>query len=334
MERWMIRIGALGVFLTLAAWVRPLSFLGGPYRSGAANLSAALVVAVAAFLLEESVRRANPRRVAGGAAGLVGAGLVGSALVWTFSGATGPNVAARFLVYLPLLWVGWAVGSRAASAAGGDAAARPAPGRAPSGRPKAVDTSVLIDGRLPELVRTGFIEGPLLVPEFILRELHGVADSEDPALRARGRRGLEALAALREDAEVGLEVVADDPPSAPSVDEKLARVAEGRGAALLTLDYNLNRVASIRGVRVLNLNDLAHALRPALVPGETLEVHVLREGKEPGQGVAYLGDGTMVVVDEARERIGQDVRVEVTGSLQTAAGRMFFARLRDEPQIG
>jgi uncharacterized protein YacL len=329
MEHWMIRLGAMGAFLALAAWVRPLAFLGGPYRGGLPNLSAALVVAVAAFLLEEAVRRSDPRRVAGGAAGLVGAGLVGSALVWTFSGATGPNVAARILVYLPLLWVGWAVGSRAAASSARGSGTAAGSGR-DAGLVKAVDTSVLIDGRLPELARTGFLEGPLLVPEFVLRELQGVADSEDPALRARGRRGLEALATVQEEAEIAIDIVSDDPRSAREVDEKLVHVAEARGAALLTLDYNLNRVASIRGVRVLNLNDLAHALRPALIPGETLSLRILREGKEPGQGVAYLEDGTMVVVDDARNRIGQDVHAEVTGSLQTSAGRMFFARLRDD----
>jgi uncharacterized protein YacL len=208
-----------------------------------------------------------------------------------------------------------------------------APRSAAHGREALVDTSALIDGRLSDVVESGFLDFDLVVPEFVLRELQHVADAPEAMRRARGRRGLDVLAALRASRKVALRVIADDVPAEQEVDLKLVGLAVRRKAALITTDFNLNKVAGIRGLTVLNVNDLAHALRPVVLPGEAMRVAVVKEGKEPGQGVGYLDDGTMVVVDHGRAVVGQTVDVVVTSAIQTAAGKMFFAKLA-EPDGG
>ena len=200
-----------------------------------------------------------------------------------------------------------------------------APGRARA-REALVDTSALIDGRLADLAETGFLSFDLVVPQFVLRELQHVADASDPMRRARGRRGLDVLQTLRGAKGVVVRVIPDDMPHEPEVDLKLVGLAQRRGALLVTTDFNLNKVAGIRGVGVLNVNDLAHALRPVVLPGERLRVTVVKEGKEAGQGVAYLEDGTMVVVEQGRELVGRTIAVLVTSAIQTAAGKMYFAK--------
>jgi uncharacterized protein YacL len=189
-----------------------------------------------------------------------------------------------------------------------------------------VDTSALIDGRLADVAESGFLDLDLIVPEFVLRELQHVADAEDPMRRARGRRGLDVLQALRASTRLPLRVVDDDAPEERAVDLKLVALARRRGAALITTDFTLNKVAGIRDVVVLNVNDLAHALRPVVLPGETLRVTIVKDGKEPGQGVGYLADGTMIVVEQARGFSGRTLDVVVTSAIQTAAGKMFFAK--------
>jgi len=209
-------------------------------------------------------------------------------------------------------------------------ALQPAPSpSASSAREAVLDTSVLIDGRIAEVCATGFIAFDLIAPEFMLRELQHVADSAEPGRRARGRRGLDVLQALQSSERVRLAVVPDDVPEERDVDRKLIALARRRGAALVTNDFNLNKVAAISGLIVLSVNDLARALRPAMLPGESLRVTIVKEGKEPGQGVAYLDDGTMVVVDQARALQGATIDVVVTSALQTSAGKMFFAKLAE-----
>ncbi len=203
---------------------------------------------------------------------------------------------------------------------------------APQNEPKArsrealIDTSALIDGRLADVAESGFLDLDLIVPEFVLRELQHVADSEEPMRRARGRRGLDVLQRLRESKPKPLHVIDDDVPEERAVDLKLVALARRRGAALITTDFALNKVAGIRDVVVLNVNDLAHALRPVVLPGETLRVTIVKDGKEPGQGVGYLADGTMIVVEQARGFSGRTLDVVVTSAIQTAAGKMFFAK--------
>ncbi len=197
----------------------------------------------------------------------------------------------------------------------------------PRAREALVDTSALIDGRLPDVVRTGFLDWDLVVPGFVLRELQHVADAADAMRRSRGRRGLDALQALREGPRPRLTIVDEAVEEAQGVDAKLVALARHRGAALITTDFSLNRVATALGVLVLNVNDLAHALRPVVLPGEILRVTIVKDGKEPGQGVGYLQDGTMVVVEKASGLIGRTIDVVIASAIQTAAGKMFFARL-------
>jgi len=217
-----------------------------------------------------------------------------------------------------------AVGLELAVALGRDPASA-ARVRPPHGG-KLLDTSAIIDGRIADVVTTGYLEGPLLVPRFVLRELQRLADGADPLRRNRGKRGFEILKRLQDLRSV--EIVEADVAGVSDVDAKLVELARQRGAHVVTTDYNLNRVAELSGVSVLNVNDLANALKPVVLPGESLRVQVLREGKEPGQGVGFLEDGTMVVVEQGRRLLGQEVPVVVTSALQTSAGRMVFARPR------
>jgi len=198
---------------------------------------------------------------------------------------------------------------------------------------KLVDTSVIIDGRIADICESGFIEGTLLVPRFVLMELQHIADSSDVLRRAKGRRGLDILKELqREGSKVDVKITEDDPQDVRDVDSKLVRLAHKYTAKILTNDFNLNKVAQIEGVTVLNINDLANALKPAVLPDEQMEVKIIKEGKEPSQGVGYLDDGTMVVVDGGRSHMGKMVQVVVTSVLQTAAGRMIFTRYNDAAQ--
>ena len=192
--------------------------------------------------------------------------------------------------------------------------------------PKLLDTSVIIDARIGDIVPTGFIDGDLVVPNFVLEELQSIADSGDPLRRARGRRGLECVAALQQSYD--RVVISDrDFHGLSEVDAKLIKLAKEIGALIVTTDYNLNKLAQIQGVDVLNVNELANALKPVVLPGESLAVRVIREGKEEDQGVAYLDDGTMVVVEGGRRKLGQEVEVEVTSVLQNPSGKMVFTKL-------
>jgi uncharacterized protein YacL len=191
-----------------------------------------------------------------------------------------------------------------------------------------VDTSALIDGRMTDVVASGFLYGTLVVPRFVVAELQRIADSRDQARRVRGRRGLEVLSALQKDHRIAVELSDEDPSMIDAVDAKLVECARRRGAGILTNDYNLNRVAQLDEVRVLNLNQLANAVKPAFLPGDALQVKIIQQGREPGQGLAYLDDGTMIVVEGGGEMIEKEVEVTVVRVLQTVAGRMVFAQPR------
>ncbi len=194
---------------------------------------------------------------------------------------------------------------------------------------KILDTSVIIDGRIIDISRTGFIEGRLIVPRFILRELQSIADSEDTLKRNRGRRGLDTLNSLQRESQVEIYIMERDYPELKDVDSKLVEIAKDMKGTILTNDFNLNKIAELQGVSVLNINELANALKPIVLPGEEMKVHVLKEGKETGQGVGYLDDGTMVVVEGGRRYVGEDVDTLVTSVLQTPAGRMIFVKLKN-----
>lgn len=190
-----------------------------------------------------------------------------------------------------------------------------------------LDTSVIIDGRVLDICQTKFLQGRFVIPRFVLKELHQVADSQDSLKRVRGRRGLDILNKLRKDTHVSVKIHEEDFPDIHTVDEKLVKLAKVLGAKVLTNDFNLNKVAELQGVTILNINELASALRPVVLPGELLEVRLVKEGKEQNQALAYLDDGTMVVVDNAKRFIGTEHKVSVTSVLQTAAGRMIFAKM-------
>jgi uncharacterized protein YacL len=191
---------------------------------------------------------------------------------------------------------------------------------------KILDTSVIIDGRIADIAETGFMDGILVIPQFVLRELQLVADSADSLKRNRGRRGLDILQRLQKTVTVNVQIVEDDFPTVREVDLKLIELAKVYEAKIITNDFNLNKVAQLQGVEVLNINELANALKPIVLPGETMRVFILKEGKEYNQGVAYLDDGTMVVVDNARKLIGKNIDIAVTSVLQTTAGKMIFGK--------
>jgi uncharacterized protein YacL len=279
--------------------------------------------------VERAIDRLSPGELLGGAIGLV-TGLIVAFLVKSvlfefvaFAGRSGGYIAIALYLVLSVFaaFLGARVGAKQRVTLGRIRA----PGiPASGGEPKLLDTSVIIDGRILDIIRSGFLEGPLLLPRFVLRELQLVADSGDPLKRARGRRGLDLLAQLQETTPI--EIVERDPDASIDVDAKLVLLAQERGAKLVTNDYNLNRVAHVEGVTVLNINELANALKPVLLPGDDLRVAVIREGREAHQGVGYLDDGTMIVIENGRRLIGETVDVAVTSALQTNAGRMIFAK--------
>ena len=288
---------------------------------------AGLGLGLLAVVLEGQARRAPVDQLFWGAAGgTVGVSLgfgLGSTLGAIVPGGTavGQGVFALLLGYL-----GLAVAlDKRADLAGMSAKLFP---RSPAGAAgaKVLDTSVIIDGRIADVVESGFLEGTLVVPQFVLRELQQIADSSDTLKRNRGKRGFDVLQRLQRSAKAKVRIDELDVPGVRDVDRKLIEVARALEGTVVTNDYNLNRVAELSGVPVLNLNELANAVKPVVLPGELMHLHVLREGKEAGQGVAYLDDGTMVVVDHGRKFIGQHIEVAVTSVLQTTAGRMIFAR--------
>ncbi len=283
--------------------------------------------------VEATIERLQPGETLGGAIGLI-AGLVVAFLIKSVlldsvatAGRAGGYVANVAYIVLSVFaaFLGARVGAKQRLGAQRGAAyiARPT---APTPPAKLIDTSVIVDGRVLDIVESGFLEGPLVLPRFVLRELHLIADSVDSMKRTRGRRGLEVLTKLQE--LTALEIDESDYPEIAGVDAKLVRMARDRGAKLVTNDYNLNRVAHVEGVTVLNINELAGAVKPAVLPGEEMHVTIVRDGKEAHQGVGYLDDGTMIVVENGRRLMGEETDVQVTSVLQTVAGRMIFAKIK------
>jgi uncharacterized protein YacL len=328
------------VFVTLVAYGGYLladSFSVPPPWGALGGILGGIAAGVAVVGLEQAARQVPMPRLFVSALGAVGgvllAQLVASALI-VFVPAVG-TAAGRGFLSLLLAYMGVVFVLRREEELGG--LTRMVFPHADSGRVagyKVLDTSVIIDGRIADVCQAGFLEGTLLVPQYVLRELQQIADSGDPLKRNRGRRGLDVLQRLRRMPGVQTELHELDFPEIREVDRRLIETARAVGGVIVTNDYNLNKVAELNGVRVLNVNELAGALRPVVLPGEILHVHVLREGKEPGQGVAYLEDGTMVVIDQGRRSIGHSVSVTVNTVLQTSAGRMIFTRLAEEEAPG
>jgi uncharacterized protein YacL len=342
---WLIR----GGFILLSALLGGLIF--GPRLEGVFFSLHGLVIGAVFAALAVAIERAVSRVAVvtlmgvgiGAIVGIGGAGLLllvasPSGLTHPVIGGSGGNVWGwRLGMGLLFGYLGGAIGGRLGGGVALDnwrASVHPATSNHGTNGPgpKLLDTSVIIDGRIADLCETGFIEGGFILPQFILQELQHIADSSDSLKRARGRRGLDVLRRVQEMPGVTVRIVDHDFPHIREVDAKLVALAKKLGAKIMTNDLNLNKVASLQGVKVLNINELSNALRPVVLPGESLRVFILKEGKEVGQGVAYLEDGTMVVVDDAKRLISKNVDVVVTSVLQTTAGRMIFTKLREEPQ--
>jgi uncharacterized protein YacL len=303
-----------------------------PLGAALAGLAFSLLV----FVAEWRLRRASLRRLIGASFGSI-LGILGAYLMNIVLSHTSMPEASRSFVGMALLlvmtYIGLVIGANKGEmlnlqAFGGIF------GNEKTSRVlvKVVDTSVIIDGRIADVCEAHFLDGTLIIPNFVLRELQMVADSADPLKRQRGRRGLEVLQRLQKMSHVDVQVVEDDFPQIAEVDMKLIELAKRFNSKILTNDFNLNKVATVHGLEVLNVNQLANSLKPVVLPGEGMRVFILREGKEYNQGVAYLDDGTMVVVDGARKMINKTVDITVTSVHQTTAGKMIFGRLDERSE--
>jgi uncharacterized protein YacL len=296
------------------------------------------VAAAAVIVFELRVRALSIKRLLGAVLGSV-LGIIGAALFGMVLGGSLPPGGTRALLQLFVLMLMSYIGLMVGASKGdllnftGALADLFAGERSASSKrnAKILDTSAIIDGRIADVVETGFLEGILVVPEFVLRELQAIADSSDSSRRQRGRRGLDILQKMQADPLLSVQIVEEDFPQLRDVDLKLIELARKMDAPILTNDFNLSKVARLHQVRVLSLNDLANSLKPLVLPGEKMNIVVLKEGKEYNQGVGYLDDGTMVVVDNARRMIGRAVEITVTSVLQTASGKMIFGKLEDAP---
>ena len=332
--RWVYQEGPVDlaiIRILFVAAVAAVCFLLRPF--GLAAVPSSLVgagIGVAVLLFEIRLRQISLKRLIGAAIGSI-LGILGAylfSLVIRNSIPPGPtHNFLQIMVMLLMAYVGLVVG-----AAKGDLLNLSALGGVFGGEKQAkrshkiLDTSVIIDGRIADIAETGFLDGTLVIPQFVLRELQLVADSSDPLKRNRGRRGLDILQRIQKIATLQVQIVEDDFPAIRDVDMKLIELAKVLEGKIVTNDFNLNKVAQLQGVDVLNINELANSLKPIVLPGETMRVFILKEGKEYNQGVAYLDDGTMVVVDNARKMIGKTVDIAVTSVLQTTAGKMIFGK--------
>jgi uncharacterized protein YacL len=318
-----------------AAGFLVLTLQRGATGPGIAGIVAGLAFGLLVVALEQRLRRVPGTAIFHTLAGLLLGLLIGQVLFATMANflvAFSPPVGA-FVQTLCLVGGGY-LGSRVALDKGREfnfaAFIRLLKEQPRAESYKLLDTSVIIDGRIADITETGFLEGTLIIPQFILRELQHIADSSDPLKRNRGRRGLDILQKIQKKVDIRVEISDMEFPEIREVDNKLVAMAKALNAKIVTNDFNLNKVAELHGVGVLNINELTNALRPVVLPGEDMRVYVLKEGKEYNQGIAYLDDGTMVVVDNGRRHIGQTIDVCVTSVLQTTAGRMIFSRLKEE----
>src|SRR5436305_3142175 len=319
-------------------WLVSTGLVNDPLASKLISAAVAAIITFAIIFFEVRIRRATLKTLIGAAVGsilgIIGAYLIGSLISRQESLAVAPEMKTFLTLSLTffMAYVGLMVG-----AAKGDYLDLSALGGIFSDKTarrdlKILDTSVIIDGRIADVAETGFLGGTIVIPQFILRELQQVADSPDSSKRQRGRRGLDMLNRLQNNSALDIQIVETDFPAVREVDLKLIELGKQLDAVIVTNDFNLNKVAQLRGVNVLNINELANALKPVVLPGEAMRVFILKEGKEYNQGVAYLDDGTMVVVDNARRLIGKNTEIAVTSVLQTTAGKMIFGRLCEESE--
>jgi uncharacterized protein YacL len=300
------------------------------YFQAAGGFIIGLIVALLVIKLEKDIRKLSFRVIAGGVVGMTIGFLIALILGFGLNMLIRITENQQFVPWIYLLltgilgYLGLLLGSKKVEEFN-----FPASDGKVNTDHRILDTSVIIDGRIADICDSGFMEGELIVPRFVLNELQFVADSSDSMKRSRGRRGLDVLNRMQKSSAINLDIVEQDFPKIKGVDGKLVALAKKMNAKLLTNDYNLNKVAELQGVRVLNVNELANAMKPVVLPGEQMTVKVIREGKEVGQGVGYLDDGTMIIVDNAQKMINMNVEVTVTSVLQTTAGRMIFTELKE-----
>ncbi len=323
----MVAILRIAVFLV---FVVSGYFLGLRYNAFIEGVVLGLLCGVVAFLFERLFRNVSMGRVVGGLAGLITGIIFANLLLLPLRRIVPDITIASFVLNALLGYSGLLLGLKKGEGLTLPGLVRIFRGQDTDEHLKILDTSVIIDGRIADVCDAGFLDGVFLVPQFILQELQHIADSPDPLKRARGRRGLDILHRIQKMAHITVRITDEDFPKIKEVDSKLVALARVHDAKVITNDFNLNKVAELQGVTVLNINELANALKPVVLPGEALRVFVIKEGKEYNQGIAYLDDGTMVVVENGRKLIGKNAEVAVTSVLQTTAGRMIFSKPKEE----
>jgi uncharacterized protein YacL len=322
MDLWIIRALLFAAILISGYFIRPFG------TDHFITVTYSVILGVVILLAELRVRRLSIKTLLGAAIGSI-LGIIGASLISMMIGRMSfinpqTETFLQLMILILMAYIGEYIDLGALGGFFNDNTLKKTA--------KVLDTSVIIDGRVADICKTGFLEGILVIPHFVLRELQQIADSADSAKRNRGRRGLDVLEKIKSVPGVSVQILEKDYPDVKEVDLKLIELAKEMGAKIVTNDFNLNKVSQLRGVDVLNINELANALKPVVLPGETMKVFILKEGKEYNQGVAYLDDGTMVVVDNARRMIGKTIATQVTSVLQTTAGKMIFGRFPEESE--
>jgi uncharacterized protein YacL len=312
----------------VSGWFIADSYYGFPIAL--IGLFLGFIIALFVINIEEAIRKVSLRIIFGGVVGMIVGLLIAFLLAYGLNFVSSIMEKQQVVPWIYALltgtmaYLGLLIGSKKIEEFSFFGLGQPKD----SGDYRILDTSVIIDGRIADISDTGFLQGNLIVPRFVLDELQYIADSSDSMKRSRGRRGLDILNRMQRSVGVNIEISDQDFPKLKGVDAKLVALAKKINAKIVTNDFNLNKVAELQGIRILNVNELANALKPVVLPGETMTVKIIKEGKETGQGVAYLDDGTMIVVDNAQKHQGSNVEVLVTSVLQTTAGRMIFSELK------
>lgn len=326
----LFAICSVGGYLIAAQMDSLTRFWWAPW----AGSMAGILFALAALSVEKLIKHIPLKVILGGTIGLVVGLSIAKLISFTFTGLENTTIRVAIYVILSCIfgYIGMVLGSIKIEEIRLPNWPWFGRGSFRSSQGKILDTSVIIDGRIADIVETGFVGGTLIIPEFILQELQHIADSPDNTRRVRGRRGLDVIRRLQQEDLADVRIERQDFENLSDVDAKLVALALRLNAKIVTNDYNLAKVAEVQGIQVLNINQLANALKPVVLPGEVLRLQILKEGKEQGQGIAYLEDGTMVVVENASRYLGREVEVSVTSILQTTAGRLIFTTLKDAEQ--
>ena len=318
----MLACSLSGLFIAHSYYGFPIALIG---------LFLGFMIALFVINIEEAIRKVSLRIIFGGVVGMIIGLLIAFLLAYGLNFVSNIMEKQQVVPWIYTLltgimaYLGLLIGSKKIEEFSFFGLGQPKD----SGDYRILDTSVIIDGRIADISDTGFLQGNLIVPRFVLDELQYIADSSDSMKRSRGRRGLDILNRMQRSVGINIEISDQDFPKLKGVDAKLVALAKKINAKIVTNDFNLNKVAELQGIKILNVNELANALKPVVLPGETMTVKVIKEGKETGQGVAYLDDGTMIIVDNAQKHQGSNVEVLVTSVLQTTAGRMIFSELKE-----